>query len=177
MLPGVSGIDILKEVRKNGLAAAVIMVTARDQLSDRVGGLDSGADDYLAKPFHMEELLARVRALGRRADLVRAEEPLRYGDLTLDARALSLRSRSDETSLTRKESQMLELLIACGGQAVSKEQIILKVWGYDSDAGDNAVERHVFQLRTKLDSIRASTGIRTLRGLGYKLEKREESHV
>jgi len=170
MLPKMDGISVLKELRNNGIETPIILLTARGEIEDKVHGLDSGADDYLAKPFHTEELLARLRALGRRKTELINDGILTYGDIRLNPYTLQLQCESKETVLTLKESQLLELLIKRNGMITSKENIIEKLWGYDTDAEDNRVEIHVSLLRKKLAQLDSDVYIHTIRGAGYVLK-------
>ncbi|MEG6612057.1 response regulator transcription factor [Pseudoclostridium thermosuccinogenes] len=175
MLPKMDGISILKELRKNNIQTPVILLTARGETEDKVRGLDSGADDYLAKPFHTDELLARLRALGRRnAELIANDGILKYGDIRLNPHSLKLECGGKEIILTLKESQLLELLIKRKGLIVSKENIIEKLWGYDTDAEDNRVEIHVSLLRKKLAQLDSDVSIHTIRGAGYILKETKD---
>lgn len=170
MLPGRDGISVLKELRRNGIETPVILLTARGGTEDKVRGLDSGADDYLAKPFHTDELLARLRALGRRKTELMQGGILKYGDMELNPLSLRLGCGSGEVMLTLKESQLLELLMKRNNMIVSKESIIEKLWGYDTDAEDNRVEIHVSLLRKKLAQLESGVSIRAVRGAGYVLK-------
>lgn len=169
MLPKRDGISVLKELRRSGMETPVLLLTARGETADKVHGLDSGADDYLAKPFHTDELLARLRALGRRQAPLQPDGILQYGDVELHPLDQTLRRGSKETSLSPKESQLLELLIKRRSMITSKELIIQKLWGYDSDAEDNHVEIHISLLRKKLLQVESRVSIRTIRGAGYIL--------
>ena len=170
MLPKMDGMSILKELRKNGIETPVILLTARGETEDKVRGLDSGADDYLAKPFHTDELLARLRALGRRKTELINDGILKYGDIKLNPHTLQIKCGSKEIVLTLKESQLLELLIKRNGMIVSKDTIIEKLWGYDTDAEYNRVEIHVSLLRKKLAQLDSGVSIHTIRGAGYVLK-------
>lgn len=170
MLPKINGIDILKQLRKSGIETPVILLTARGDTEDKVRGLDSGADDYLAKPFHTDELLARLRALGRRKPELIQDGILRYGEVTLNPHNLILNCKGNEIKLSLKESQLIELFLRRAGKIITKETIIEKLWGYDSDAEDNHVEIHVSLLRKKLSQLQAGIIIRTIRGAGYVIE-------
>lgn len=170
MLPKLDGISILKELRKNGIEAPVILLTARGETEEKVHGLDSGADDYLVKPFHTDELLARLRALGRRKTELINDGILKYGDIKLNPHTLQLECRGKEAGLTLKESQLLELLMKRNGMIASKENIIEKLWGYDTDAEDNRVEVHISLLRKKLAQLDSGVRIHTVRGAGYVLK-------
>jgi len=170
MLPKKDGLTVLKELRRAGIEAPVILLTARGQIEDKVKGLDLGADDYLPKPFHTDELLARLRALSRRkAAEYNSDGGLAFGDVSLFPNTLALSCGERETVLKLKEAQILEILIANKNQILSKDSIIEKVWGYDADAEDNHVETHISRLRKALASIGSGVEIRTVRGAGYTL--------
>jgi len=170
MLPKKDGLSVLREIRSEGIETPVILLTARGQVEDKVKGLDLGADDYLPKPFHTDELLARLRALNRRkaADYSNNGE-LVFGDATLSPNTLTLSCGERKTLLKLKEAQILETLIANKKQILSKDAIIEKVWGYDADAEDNHVETHISRLRKALTGIGSGVEIRTVRGAGYML--------
>lgn len=170
MLPKMDGLTVLKELRRNGIETPIILLTARDEMDDKVRGLDSGADDYLAKPFHTVELLARLRALGRRKTELISDGVLNYGDIDLNPLTFALRCRGKETILTRKESQLLELLLKRNSMILSKDVLIEKLWGFDSDAEHNRVEIQVSLLRKKLNQLKSHVCIRTVRGSGYVIE-------
>ncbi len=171
MLPKMDGISVIKEMRRGGNDTPVIMLTAKGEISDKVKGLDSGADDYLAKPFDTDELLARVRALGRRKGEVIKTDALTFGDISLDTANLSLSCGDLKITLTLKESELLEYLMRNGGSVLSKEIIIEKLWGYDSEAEANHVEVYISFLRKKLKYVNSSTEILTVRGVGYSLRE------
>lgn len=177
MLPKMDGISILKKLRINGIKTPVILLTARGEIGDKVRGLDSGADDYLAKPFHINELLARLRALGRRRTELINDGILKYGDIRLNPNTLQLECGNKGLSLTLKESQLLELLIKRNGMIVSKENIIVKLWGFDTDAEDNHVEIHVSLLRKKLAQLDSRVYIHTIRGAGYVLKMLKDDKI
>jgi len=170
MLPKVDGITILKEIRKEGISTPVILLTARGEITDRVIGLDSGADDYLAKPFATEELLARIRALSRRKGEVLPSNTLKFGDFELNTATLKLSRDSKEVKLILKESELLELLISRKNSATSKEIIIEKLWGFDAEVEHNNVEVYISFLRKKLMHLGSEVIINTVRGVGYTLE-------
>jgi len=173
MLPKVNGLAILKEIRSTGIDAPVILLTAKGQLEDKIKGLDLGADDYLAKPFHTDELLARLRALTRRKPEFVTDGVLSFGSLRLNPNTLMLSCGSRAIELKLKEAQILELLIANMKQVVSKNTIIEKVWGYDTEAEDNHVQIHISRLRKAMSKIKSGTDIRTIRGAGYTLSEGE----
>ena len=177
MLPKKDGLTILKEIRSAGIDAPVILLTAKGQLEDKVKGLDYGADDYLAKPFHTDELLARLRALNRRKPEFHSGGVLSFNDLQLNPNTLSLSCGVRETKIKLKEAQILELLIANKKQVISKNTIIEKVWGYDTDAEDNHVEIHISRLRKALSQLNTAIIIRSIRGAGYTLAEGENDYV
>lgn len=170
MIPKLDGISVLREIRRSGLSVPVILLTAKGDIADKVHGLDCGADDYLAKPFSTDELLARIRALGRRRDMIINSDALVSGDISLNTRTMTLSSVSAEVNLTLKECELMEYLILQKGAVASKEQIIEKLWGFDSEAESNHVEVYISFLRKKLRFIRSRTVINTVRGVGYRLE-------
>jgi DNA-binding response OmpR family regulator len=167
MLPGKDGFSVLRETRKAGMDVPVIMLTARGATDDKVRGLDGGADDYLAKPFRTEELIARVRALGRRMPLIAPEGRIEAADIMLDAGALTLTKGDVSVELAPREARLAELFMVNAGQVIPKESLLLKIWGYDSGAEDNHAEVLVSALRKKLSAIGAQRAIRTVRGVGY----------
>ncbi len=171
MLPGMNGIEVLGELRKEGIKTPVILLTAKDEISDKVKGLDSGADDYLTKPFATEELLARVRALGRRtASELICNDTLTFSDLSLDLSTYTLSCGNNSVKLGLKEFSIMEMLLRSGNRVLTKENLLVKVWGYESDAEYNNVEVYISFLRKKLGYIRSGVSIKTLRGVGYSLE-------
>lgn len=166
MLPDVNGLEVCREIRKTS-QVPILMLTARAELDDRVEGLDSGADDYLPKPFKLKELLARMRALLRRGQRV-TQDNLQFGDMTLDATASSVTKGGKEIFLTALEFQLLAFFVRHPRQVLSKEQLLNRVWGWEEGVNINVVEVHISSLRGKLgDSERKL--IRTVRGLGYVL--------
>ncbi|WP_455528810.1 response regulator transcription factor [Huintestinicola sp.] len=172
MMPGMNGIEVLRKIRAEGMDTPVLMFTAKDEISDKVKGLDSGADDYLTKPFATEELLARVRALGRRSSAAIVNlDVITCGDLSLDTAAYELSCGKNSLKLGLKEFSVMELLMKNSGRVLSKETLITKIWGYDSDAEYNNVEVYISFLRKKLDFIKSNAAIKTVRGVGYSLEE------
>ena len=169
MLPEMNGYEVCRALRKDGNQAPILMLTARDAERDIVEGLDMGADDYLAKPFSFEVLLARLRALLRRPN-EKLEEVLRVGDLTLDPSLKKVTRANQEISLTAKEYAVLEYLMRNAGKVLSKEQIISHVWDFDADVLPNNVELFIMFLRRKIDKPFDSKLIHTVPGFGYKLE-------
>ena len=172
MLPGMDGFEVLQQLRKSGSSLPVLMLTARSDVSDRVKGLDYGADYYLTKPFESQELLACVRLLLRRgAGEVRMDDTIRFGDLQLQPGTFQLTCGQRSIRLSRKEYDLLELLMRSGQQILTKEQLLVKVWGYDSEAEDNNVEVYISFLRRKLTHLGSRVRIKTLRMVGYCLEE------
>lgn len=172
MMPGMNGIEVLRKIRAEGMDTPVLMFTAKDEISDKVKGLDSGADDYLTKPFATEELLARVRALGRRSSAaIVNSDVITCGDLSLDTAAYEFSCGKNLLKLGLKEFSIMELLMKNSGRVLSKETLITKIWGYDSDAEYNNVEVYISFLRKKLDFIKSKAAIKTVRGVGYTLEE------
>jgi DNA-binding response OmpR family regulator len=171
MLPEMDGFDVCKRMRLSGVQTPVLMLTARTEVQDRVKGLDAGADDYLVKPFAVAELLARVRALGRRgAQAGSGRDQLRAGDLTLDVSRHSAVRGNREIELTVKEFQLLELLLRHQGQILSRSQILDHVWQYDRDFASNVVDIYIHYLRNKIDKGFKTQLIHTVRGVGYTLK-------
>ena len=171
MLPGMDGFTLLRELRGGGSSLPVLMLTARSELSDRVRGLDCGADYYLTKPFEPDELLACIRSLLRRGGgEAKTDDAIAFGDLRLEPGTFQLSCGERSLRLSRREYDMLELLLRSQGRVVPKEQLLLKVWGYDSDAEDNNVEVYISFLRRKLTHLHSAVSIRTRRMVGYYLE-------
>ena len=169
MLPRIDGFTVLRRLRESGSAVPVLMLTARSEVSDRVTGLDSGADYYLTKPFEPKELLACVRALARRQPVLRGGV-LTCGDLKLEKDAFILSCGERSVRLSRKEFDMMELLMLNQKQVLTKESLLLKIWGYESDAEDNNVEVYISFLRKKLSHLGSEVKIKTIRMVGYCLE-------
>ena len=171
MLPKLDGFTVLRRLREAGNATPVLMLTARDQVADKVAGLDQGADYYLTKPFDPKELLACVRALARRQPELRSTDTLEFGGVKLDKNSFTLSCGERSVRLSRKEFDICELLMLNRGLVLTKESLLLKIWGYESDAEDNNVEVYISFLRKKLAHIHAKVRIRTIRMVGYCLEE------
>ncbi len=176
MLPGMNGFQVVQKLRAANVAVPVLMLTAKSSLDDRVHGLDCGADYYLTKPFEPEELLACVRTLLRRGGgQLQEDTALTWGDLSLERATFTLGCGGREVRLSRREYDLMELLMRNGSQVVTKEQLLVKVWGYDSQAEDNNVEVYISFLRRKLTHLHSQVKIKTLRMLGYCLTQDEEA--
>lgn len=174
MLPGMDGITILKTLRDQKNQTPVLLLTAKDDINDKVKGLDCGADDYMTKPFSTDELLARVRALTRRKGDVK-EDAVTFGDLVLNKSNCELQKVGGESiKLSLKEFQIIDLLFENPHQIIKKERIIEKIWGGDSDAEYNNVEVYISFIRKKMEQLKVKTTIRTARGIGYSLEEGKE---
>ena len=173
MLPGMTGLEILRSIREAGKNVPILLLTAKDDTKDKVNGLNMGADDYLVKPFVTEELIARVRALGRRPWEVYQDNVIHFSNLSLNINSGDLYVDDVLNRLTAKEAQLLEMFIRNPGMTISKEQILDRIWGIESMAMENSVEIYVHYLRKKLDTSKAY--IKTIRGLGYVLK--EQEHV
>jgi len=171
MLPGMDGFTLLRQLRGEGHAVPVLMLTARSDVTDKVHGLDSGADYYLTKPFEPQELLACIRLLLRRGSAeVKLDDAVTWGDLRLENSTFTLNCQERSVHLSRREYDLIELLMRNGAQIVTKEQLLLKVWGYDSEAEDNNVEVYISFLRRKLTHLHSAVRIKTIRMVGYCLE-------
>ena len=170
MLPGMNGYEVAKQVRRKGITTPILMLTAKSELDDKVAGLDSGADDYLTKPFMTKELLARLRALRRRTLGATAEFPT-FGDISLDPGTLTLScvGNGQNIRLSEKEYRILEYFIANKGQILTREQLAIKIWGFDNNSEYNNVEVYMSFTRKKLAFVKAKTEIKAVRGIGYEL--------
>ena len=169
MLPGLDGFGVVQKLRQKGIATPVLMLTARTTVRDKVTGLNSGADDYMTKPFDTEELIARVNALTRRTGQVVVEQ-MHFGDLLLDLKSAELICGAERVQLSRKEFEVLKLFLYNPTATITKEMMIVKVWGVESDATDNNVEVYVSFLRKKLKFLKSTVTIKNIQRLGYRLE-------
>ena len=174
MLPHKNGFEILKELKSENISSKVIMLTAKSSIDDKMNGFNNGADDYLTKPFHMDELLARVNIQLRKDDI--NNDVLKYEDLELNIKKLILKNTTNnqEVSVIGKEFQLIELLIRNKNIVLSKEQIFNKIWGYDSECEINTLEAYISFLRKKLKLINSKVSIKVIRNMGYKLEVKNE---
>lgn len=170
MMPGMSGFEVARRARSAGVKTPILMLTAKSEIDDKVTGLDSGADDYLTKPFMTKELLARIRALGRR-NINSKDGSLTFADLSLDTSSATLTCTTNGKSvrLGDKELRIVEYMIANQGQIMTREQLALKIWGYESEAEYNNVEVYMSFTRKKLAFIGSTAAIKAVRGIGYEL--------
>ena len=172
MLPGLNGFEVLKELRASGNTTPVLMLTARSDVTDKVAGLTSGAEDYLTKPFDFEELEARVRIIsGKRSSLSIDDSDIAQGDLVLDSNTSRLKDRTNGKSvqLSVKEFKLMEYFMTNPTRVLTKEQIFERIWGYDTDIAYNNVEVYISFLRKKLKFLESGSTIETVRGVGYRL--------
>lgn len=174
MLPGKNGFDILRFLRQERIKTPIIMLTAKSEIDDKLDGLEHGADDYVTKPFSMRELMARIKAVLKRTNNIEDTNCLEYGDLILDLKNAKLKSHNNEIQISGKELELLEQLLLNKNQILSKESLIERVWGYESEAEYNSVEVYITFIRRKLKLIESSVNIKAVRGVGYKLEEKVE---
>ena len=173
MLPKLDGFEVVRELRADGIGTPILMLTARGATPDKVQGLNYGADDYMTKPFAPEELLARIKALTRRKGTVVPDET-DFGDFRFNASTGELSKNGKTVRLNFKEAEIMKLLLAHSDSILPKEDIIVKVWGYDSDAGDNNVEAYISFLRRKLRFVQSSAEIKAVKKVGYRLEQQHD---
>ncbi|HAV90681.1 DNA-binding response regulator, OmpR family, contains REC and winged-helix (wHTH) domain [Eubacterium uniforme] len=169
MMPGISGLEVLALIRKNNLTTPVLLLTAKAELEDRVAGLDAGADDYLPKPFATAELIARIKALGRRSENF-DEQVKKIGNIALDSNKFELSVDNEKIKLTNKEFQLLDLFVRYPGHIFSTEHLMEIIWGFDTDSEVDVVWTHIGFVRKKLKKVGANVEIVTKRGAGYSLE-------
>lgn len=174
MLPGINGIEILKEVKKNDIKAKVIMLTAKSELEDKLLGFGEGANDYISKPFHIDEVIARVNAQLRIEKT--KNNNLKFGDLILDLKKFDLinKNNDEKINIINKEFQLLEYFMSNPNQVLSKEMIYDKIWGFDNDMISNNLEAYLSFIRKKLKLINSKVQIKALRNMGYKMEYKDE---
>ena len=170
MMPKMSGVDACKKLRSDGYQRAILLLTARDSIEDRVTGLDAGADDYLVKPFEFAELMARLRALGRRSSQKIQQDMMDLGDFTLDRTSKVLEKGEQVIQLSPRECQIFDLLVQNMGIVVPRDIILDRIWGLESEVSSNNIDSYVKLLRKKLESADGQMIISTIRGVGYKLE-------
>ncbi len=169
MLPGMQGTDVLATLRQKGVAAPVILITALGTLSDKVEGLDLGADDYLVKPFAQEELFARIRCVTRRPHRILDEESLTYSDISWFPTECRLSGPTGSCTLSKREAALLEAFLKSGGTTLPRNHLLLKVWGPDSDVEEGNLDNYIHFLRRRLKTVGSRLAIKTIRGIGYSL--------
>lgn len=174
MLPDKDGFEILKNLRKEKIETPVIMLTAKSEMDDKLNGLENGADDYITKPFHMRELIARIKVILKRKTNVEDTNILEYSDLKLDLGTSKVSSYNTEISINGKELDLLEILLLNKNQIVSREMLANKIWGYNSETEYNNVEVYVSFLRKKLKLLKSKVKIKVVRGIGYKMEEEND---
>ena len=170
MLPGKNGFEILRSLRNEKINTPVIILTAKSEMNDKLNGLENGADDYVTKPFHMRELIARIKVILKRNVNVEDINNFEFGDLTLDLRTGEIKTNNNKIAINGKELELLEILLINKNQIIDRETLTEKVWGYDNESEYNNVEVYISFLRKKLNLLNSNVSIKTVRGLGYKLE-------
>ena len=174
MLPKRDGFEILRNLKNEKISTPIIMITAKSEIMDKLKGLENGADDYITKPFHMRELMARIKIVLRRNSNIEDDNILEYSDLKLDLSTGKMSSNGNEISINGKELELLEILLLNKNQIVNKEVLINKIWGYDINAEYNYVEVYASFLRKKLKLLKSKVKIKAVRGMGYKLEEEDD---
>ena len=174
MLPKKNGFEILRYLRRGKIKTPVIMLTAKSEIDDKLNGLEHGADDYITKPFSMRELLARVKAVLKRTKNIEDTELLEFKDLSLDLKNAKLKCKDNEIQISGKELELLEQLLLNKNQILSRESLLERIWGYDSEAEYNNVEVYITFIRRKLKLIESKVNIKAVRGIGYKLEVKDD---
>ena len=174
MLPEKDGFEILKNLRKEKIDTPVIMLTAKSEMSDKLNGLENGADDYITKPFHTRELIARIKVILKRKTNIEDTNVLEYSDLKLDLGTGKMSANNTEIAINGKELDLLEILLLNKNQIVNREMLANKIWGYNSEAEYNNVEVYVSFLRKKLKLLKSRVKIKAVRGIGYKMEEEND---
>ena len=170
MLPTVSGVSVLKRMRGDGIQTPVLVVTALDTIDDRVAGLDAGADDYLVKPFDIKELLARIRAMGRRPRAWEGTAQMRWGDVSFDPDQRILTGRGGDCSLSRREAGLMEAFLRNPNQTLTRAVLLAKVWGPDAPVEDGNLDNDIYFLRRRLGQVGSTLEVRAVRSVGYRME-------
>lgn len=170
MMPGENGVDACRRLREDGYQKAILILTAKDSIEDRVTGLDAGADDYLVKPFEFAELLARLRALARRSTQKIQQDIVSVGEFSVNRMAKVVKHKGEVVQLSPREFQIFDLLVQNLGVVVPRDIILDRIWGCDAEVSSNNIDSYVKLLRKKLDLSKGKTAIQTVRGVGYKLE-------
>ena len=175
MLPKMNGFEILKELKEEKINSKVIMLTAKNTIDDKMTGFDNGVDDYLTKPFHMEELLARVNVQLRKSNTI-SNDIMKLGDITLNIKSMELTNinNNHKVKIIGKEFQLLELFMSNPNQVLEKEQIFIKIWGYDTECDINTLEAYISFIRKKLKLIKSRINLKAIRNRGYVLEVEDE---
>lgn len=174
MLPHKNGFEILKELKRQKILTPIIMLTAKSEIYDKLEGLENGADDYITKPFHMKELVARVKVILKRNSNLEDTETIEFADLKLDLKSGKMCCKENEITINGKELELLETLLINRNQVINRETLANKIWGYYSDAEYNNVEVYVSFLRKKLKILKSKVKIKAVRGIGYKLEEQDD---
>lgn len=174
MLPKKDGFEILKTLREEKIETPVIMLTAKSEISDKLNGLENGADDYITKPFHMKELIARIKVVLKRKTNIKDTNILEYSDLKLNLTTGKMSTLDNEVSINGKELELLEMLLLNKKQILNRETLANKIWGYNSEAEYNNVEVYVSFLRKKLKLLKSKVKIKAVRGIGYKMEEEND---
>lgn len=174
MLPKKNGFEILRSIKEEGITAPVIMLTAKSDITDKLNGLENGVDDYITKPFHMRELIARIKIVLKRKTNTQDTKVLEYGDLRLDLNTGKMSSNGLDIAISGKELNLLEILLLNKNQIIDREILANKIWGYNSETEYNNVEVYVSFLRKKLKLLRSNVKIKAVRGIGYKMEEEND---
>lgn len=174
MLPKKNGFEILRYLRQEKIRTPIIMLTAKSEIDDKLNGLEHGADDYITKPFSMRELMARIKAVLKRSNNIENTDCLEFEDLSLDLKNAKLKSHNNEIQIGGKELELLEQLLLNKNQVISRESLLERIWGYESEAEYNNVEVYITFIRRKLKLIESKVNIKAVRGIGYKLEVKDD---
>ena len=174
MLPKKNGFEILRNLRQEKIKTPIIMLTAKSEIDDKLNGLEHGADDYITKPFSMRELMARIKVVLKRTNNIEDTDCLEYGDLSLDLKNAKLKCNNNEIQISGKELELLEQLLLNKNQILSRETLLEKIWGFESDTEYNNVEVYITFIRRKLKLIESKVNIKAVRGIGYKLEEKND---
>ena len=174
MLPGKNGFEILRYLRQEKIKTPIIMLTAKSEIDDKLNGLENGADDYVTKPFSTRELIARIKVVLKRTNNIEDTNCLEFGDLKLDLKTAKLKCNDNEIQINGKELELLEQLLLNKNQILSRDTLLERIWGYESDAEYNNVEVYITFIRRKLKLVDSKVNIKAVRGIGYKLEERND---
>ena len=174
MLPKKNGFEILRYLRQEKIKTPIIMLTAKSEIDDKLNGLEHGADDYITKPFSMRELMARIKAVLKRTNNIENTDCLKFGDISLDLKNAKLKSSNNEIQISGKELELLEQLLLNKNQISSRENLLERIWGYESDTEYNNLEVYITFIRRKLKLVDSKVNIKAVRGIGYKLEEKND---